>query len=246
MPPDRFNRPLAIAGTDRTRPRVTTAALASLVLGLAGCASAPGTGGPAVAAGPSCANAASTTGLPGGALGAELRAGAASAGSDSGTAGTCAVPVTVDPADAWAMKFLLGYAERLNGLSTAELASEITSLGEPGQQPMGQMQLALALTHTHQAVDTARALGLFQRVVAHTAAGAAPYKPLARLMVARLMDQRRLEEAADKQNQQLREQQRRIDQLTERLEAMRAIERSLNSRPGTAPGGRGIRPPAAP
>lgn len=235
MPPDRFSRP-----TGTARPALSKAlrvAVAAAVTGLAGCATAPASVAPAPASAALCE-------APGTAAG--HRAPASAVGTPESPAGSACTPPAVDPNAAWAMQFVLAYAERLHGLSPAELGSEIASLGDPGQQPMGQMQLALALTHTHQAVDTARALGLFQRVVAHTTPGAAPYKPLARLLAARLMDQRRLEEAVDKQNQQLREQQRRIDQLNERLEAMRAIERSLNSRPGAAPGGRGIRPPAAP
>ena len=130
---------------------------------------------------------------------------------------------------------LLTYAERLRVLSPAELAAEIVVQGDPGTAPLRQMQLALALTHTHQPVDTARALGLVQRVIGHPEAESVPLKPLARLLVERLTEVRRLEDAAERQAQQLRESQRRIEQLNDRLEAMRAIERSLNSRPSTAP-----------
>lgn len=137
-----------------------------------------------------------------------------------------------DAPDIGAVKFLLAYAERLRTLSPGELTTEIAALGEPGRQPMAQMQLALALAHTHQAADTARALGLLQRVAATNNPAALAYQPLARLLAGRLLDQRRLEEALERQTQQSREQQRRIEQLTDRLEAMRAIERSLN-RPGS-------------
>ena len=58
--------------------------------------------------------------------------------------------------------------------------------------------------------------------------------PLARLLEARLTHQRRLEEQLERQGQQLREAQRRNDQLSERLEAVRAIERSLQTRPAPA------------
>ncbi|WP_297748559.1 hypothetical protein [Hydrogenophaga sp.] len=130
---------------------------------------------------------------------------------------------------------LLTYAERLRVLSPAELTAEIVLQGDPGNAPLRQMQLALALIHTHQAVDTAKALGLVQRVVNHTGPESVPFKPLARLLAARLLEQRRLEEVVDRQTQQLRDSQRRIDQLNDRLEAMRAIERSINSRPSAAP-----------
>jgi hypothetical protein len=130
---------------------------------------------------------------------------------------------------------LLTYAERLRVLNPTDLAAEIVVLGDPGNVPLRQMQLGLALMHTHLPADTARALGLMQRVVGHPGPESLQFKPLARLMAERLSEMRRLEELTDRHQQQLRDSQRRIDQLNERLEAMRAIERSLNSRPSAAP-----------
>lgn len=130
---------------------------------------------------------------------------------------------------------LLSYADRLQALNPTDLAAEIVVQGDPGNVPLRQMQLALALIHLRQPADTARALGLLQRVINHVGAESLPLKPLARLLANRLMDQRKLEDSAERQAQQLRESQRRIDQLNERLEAMRAIERSLTTRPPVAP-----------
>ena len=138
---------------------------------------------------------------------------------------------------------LLTYSERLRQLNTSDLAAEVAVQGDPGNVPLRQMQLALALMHSPQAVDTARALGLVQRVVGSTSAEATPLKPLARLLAHQLMEQRRLEDSVERYNQQLREQQRRIDLLNERLEAMRAIERSLPTRPPAAPNGSRTAPP---
>ena len=129
---------------------------------------------------------------------------------------------------------LLSYADRLQALSPADLAAEIVVQGDPGNVPLRQMQLALALIHLRQPPETARALGLIQRVINHAGPESLPLKPLARLLANRLMDQRKLEDNADRQAQQLRDSQRRIDQLNERLEAMRAIERSLTTRPPAA------------
>jgi len=137
---------------------------------------------------------------------------------------------------------LLSYADRLHALSPADLAAEIVVQGDPGNVALRQMQLALALMHLRQPAETARALGLMQRVIAHPGAESVPLKPLARLLANRLMEQRRLEDAAERQAQQLRDSQRRIDQLNERLEAMRAIERSLTTRPPAAAPNGGARP----
>ena len=138
---------------------------------------------------------------------------------------------------------LLTYSERVRQLNPSDLAAEIAVQGDPGNVPLRQMQLALALMHSPQAVDTARALGLLQRVVGNPSPEATPLKPLARLLGYQLMEQRRLEDGLERQSQQLRENQRRIDQLNDRLEAMRAIERSLTTRPPAAPNGSRTAPP---
>jgi hypothetical protein len=144
---------------------------------------------------------------------------------------------------------LLAQADRLRALPPADLTAEIARYGEP-EDAIAQAELALALLNTRVPADTARALGLLQRAQAGTTAEARAVQPLVRLLIARAGEQRRLEDQIDKQNQQMRDTQRRIDQLNERLEAMRAIERSLtaprtpNGPTGAHPGnhGNGARP----
>jgi hypothetical protein len=127
----------------------------------------------------------------------------------------------------------LAYADRTLGASTVDLAREIARLSElDDSKPSRALRLALVLAQTRQSVDTARALGLVQRTLANAAAK--DLHPLARLLETRLTQQRRLEEQLDRQAQQLRDAQRRNDQLSERLEAVRAIERSLTTRPTSA------------
>jgi len=142
-----------------------------------------------------------------------------------------------------AVTALLAYSERLRQLNPNDLAAEIALQGDPGKAPLKQMQLALALMHLPQAVDRARALGLLQQVASSASLEAAPLKPLARLLAHRLFEQRKVEDSFERQSQQLRENQRRIDLLSERLEAMRAIERSLTTRPPAAPNGNRPTPP---
>ncbi|CAN7379041.1 MULTISPECIES: hypothetical protein [unclassified Acidovorax] len=117
-------------------------------------------------------------------------------------------------------------------MGPAELAREISRLSDAEEASAETpLLLATALAQTRQAVDTARALGLVQRVLANQSAASQALHPLARLMEARLLNLRRLEDQLDRQTQQLRDAQRRNDQLNERLEAVRAIERSLTTRP---------------
>lgn len=133
-----------------------------------------------------------------------------------------------DPADA-AARSLVAYHERLRAMGTPELAREYLRLAEAGGPPQ-TLELALLLAQRRANGDLARALTLLEPLLREDAA-ASPYAAPARLLHARLAEQRRLEEQLERQGQQLREQQRRIEQLTSQLEALRAIERSLTTRP---------------
>lgn len=135
---------------------------------------------------------------------------------------------------------MLSYADKVRPLNGADLGAEIARVGDPGDSPTAQMQLALLLSQTRVPADLARALGLLQRVIANPAPEAQALHPLARALAARYVEQRRVEDDRDKQVQQLRDSQRRIDQLNDRIEALRAIERSF-ARPNTVPAA-----PAAP
>lgn len=140
----------------------------------------------------------------------------------------------------------LAYADRVRTLSAAELGQEVVRLNHP-VVPLDQLQLALALSQLRQTSELIRAQELLTRLLANTDAQAQSLHPLARLLAARYGEQRRLEDLLDKQNQQTRDVQRRLEQTQERLEALKAIERSLISRPhmpaASAPASR-ARPPA--
>jgi len=137
---------------------------------------------------------------------------------------------------------MLSYADKVRPLSGGELSAEIARIGDPGDSPTVQMQLALLLSQTRVPADLARALGLLQRVIANPSPEAQPLQPLARALAARYVEQRRVEDDRDRQVQQLRDSQRRIDQLNDRIEALRAIERSfarpnMNPAPAAPPAG---------
>lgn len=126
---------------------------------------------------------------------------------------------------------MLAYSDRLRSMGQAELVAEQALLGDAGSSAERLVKLALVLLASHQSSDTVRAIGLLQRAAALNTPEAMALRPLVRLLSARLQEIRRLEEQVDRQTQQLREAQRRIDTLSDRLEAMRAIERSLLPRP---------------
>jgi hypothetical protein len=125
---------------------------------------------------------------------------------------------------------MLAYAQQVSAMSTAELTQEIARLGDAAG-PVEKLQLSLVLSQLHQLPELLRAQELLGRVLASSAPQAQPLHALASLLAARYAEQRRLNELLEKQTQQTREVQRRLDQTNERLSALKAIERSLTNRP---------------
>jgi len=140
---------------------------------------------------------------------------------------------------------MLAYADKVRPLGAPELAAELNRLGDLVETPGVQMQMAIVLAQTRVPADLARAVSLLQRVNSNPSADALPLQPLARTLSARYVEQRKVEEDRDKQAQQLRDSQRRIDQLNDRIEALRAIERSF-ARPNPGPAAAPATPRPAP
>jgi hypothetical protein len=92
------------------------------------------------------------------------------------------------------------------------------------------VHLALVLLHTRNPPDTTRALALLDGLYAASAQTDTAWADWLPLLSARAFEQKRLEDQVARQSQQLRESQRRIDQLSEQLEALKAIERQLAPR----------------
>lgn len=129
-----------------------------------------------------------------------------------------------------ASSVMLATADRLRSLTPPELTQEIARLSNGNAAPVQQMHLALALLQTRIPADSQRASQVLQRLLAQDVPEARALHPLARLLSAQLAEQRRLEENAERQGHLLRDAQRRIEQLNDRLEALRAIERARPSR----------------
>lgn len=155
-----------------------------------------------------------------------------------------AAPPSAEPTLETAARAFYSYFDRIRQMQPAELAREFVRLDQPSN-PGSVLELALALGQTRNPNDTVRALATLDPLLRSTDPQLAPWRPLARLLALRYNEQRRLEEQIERQNQQLRDAQRRQEQLAQQLEALKAIERSLVNRPApasTAPAA----PPAAP
>ncbi|MGH6647499.1 hypothetical protein [Aquabacterium sp.] len=143
-----------------------------------------------------------------------------------------------------AARHLLAYQETLSRLPTADLSRELGRLGDGASSIQATMDLALVLGLTRAPGDLAKAQSLLDQVLGNPSTEAQAWHGLARLLAARYADQRRAEDQIERVNQQLRDaqrdNQRKLDQINEKLEALKSIERSLNSRNNAGPG------PAAP
>ena len=145
-------------------------------------------------------------------------------------------PPVVLPAPDAAARVLI-YSERVRTMPAAELNQELARLTAPGEAnvPASQVQLSLVLSQLRQLPELIKAQELLARVLANASPEAQPLHPLARLLAFRYGEQRRLEDQLEKERQQTREVQRKLDQTSERLEALKAIERSLTTRPPAPP-----------
>ena len=148
----------------------------------------------------------------------------------------CPPPLPI-PAELVSLKTLLNYQYELRLLSPADLTRELASLNEQTPpSPELSMRKALVLSLGHTSAELTLAQGQVDAVMNSADPQAESLKPLASLIGVRIGEQKRLMDGADKLNQQLRESQRRGDQLSEKLEALKAIEHTLpaTSLPGAA------------
>jgi len=164
-----------------------------------------------------------------------------------------ASPANLDPADAadQAARRLLFYHERLRQMAPNDVAAEIARLGaevsptDSTASPDAVLDLALALALQHNPGDLARAANLLEPITQTVKPELQPWQPMANLLAEHIAEQRRLEDQLERQAAQRRDTQRAIQQLSEKLEALKAIERSMTSRPpGTAASGTEPAPPA--
>lgn len=197
------------------------ASLCAFALLLGGCVLPPPQPGP-WSAGPKAAESAAS---------AVAAAAAVADPPASAPAAAPAAPQAPPPQADAAVRDLLAFHDRTRQLAPQDLAAELARLNDAPPGPRTTLQLALLLGQTRSNGDTARALMLLEPLLRSTAPEAAPWQPLARLLASRFAEQRRLEEQIERQNQQARDNQRKLDQLNEKLEALKAIERSLTTRP---------------
>ncbi|NVD98538.1 hypothetical protein [Massilia sp. BJB1822] len=134
---------------------------------------------------------------------------------------------------------LLAYHQSLRRMTQGELLKELSGISLQQKTPKIALQTGMILMLTRGGGDLARAQSLFDSVASTSEAEAVTLKPLAQLMSSHCAEARRLSEQNEKLQVQLKDNQRKTEQLNDTLEALKAIERGLPVRPsaGTSSGG---------
>lgn len=135
------------------------------------------------------------------------------------------VPVVV-PTDN-AARVVLNANDRFRQLSPLELAQEVAPRDDAALPPGNAVQLALALMFSHNNGEIFRAQTLLDQVLRDTRPEANEWRPIAQFLADRVAEQRRMEGELDKTRQARDDLQRRLDDANRKLEALKAIERSL-------------------
>ena len=144
-------------------------------------------------------------------------------------------PPVLPPPDptAQAGRDLLRWQDQLRQTAPDVLPAVAARIAAEPATPASAVHLALVWLHTRNPGDAAKALAQLEALQTATDPAAQPWIEWVRLLAARAAEQKRLEEQINRQTQQLRDSQRRLDQLTDQLEALKAIERSLSPRKST-------------
>lgn len=128
---------------------------------------------------------------------------------------------------------LLAYQASLRLTTPSELVKVQLELARADHAPQNTIRRAMLQATLRTPGDLARAQTLLDSITQATSDEAKLLAPLAQFLSGQYADLRRQDEAVERLNGQVREAQRRNDQLNEKLEALKNIERSLSVRPAT-------------
>jgi len=126
---------------------------------------------------------------------------------------------------------LLAYQSTVRLMTPSELVKAQLDLAKADHAPHNTIRRAMLQATVRGAGDLARAQALLEPLATAMGKDAQLLAPLVQLLSSQYAELRRQEESIDKLNGQLRDAQRRIEQLNEKLEALKNIERSLSVRP---------------
>ena len=132
----------------------------------------------------------------------------------------------------------LTYYQSLGRMTASELARERSALAALTSSPSVQIRQAMLLGHPRFGQDGSRALVLVDGLLKSADPAAVELQPLARLLADQYHERLRLESQLDRQGGQLKESQRKAQELQEKLDSLTDIERTLTPPPRS---GKGVR-----
>lgn len=127
---------------------------------------------------------------------------------------------------------LLAYHQSLRRMTQGELLKELSGLSQQQKTPKLLLQSAMVLSLTRGSGDLARAQAQFDIVATAPEPEAQGLRQLAQLLSAHCAETRRLMDESERLRAQLRDNQRKTEQLSDTLEALKEIERGLPARAG--------------
>ncbi|TWI66321.1 hypothetical protein IP91_02133 [Pseudoduganella lurida] len=130
---------------------------------------------------------------------------------------------------------LLTYHQSLRRMTQGELLKELSGLLQQQRTPKVALQMGMTLTLVRGGGDLARAQTLFDGVANANDPQVQGLRAFAQLLSSHCAEARRLTDTADRLAMQVKDGQRRTEQLTDTVEALKAIERGLPVRPASAP-----------
>ena len=125
---------------------------------------------------------------------------------------------------------LLSYYRNSHQLSETELLRTFFALNAMPQNSYSDMQRAIILGCLRGPTDLLKAMALLDGILKSDDPQTQHLQPMATLLYANYSEWHRLDEALDKQAQQLRDTQKRVDQLNQKLDDLKAIEQQLPNR----------------
>lgn len=137
------------------------------------------------------------------------------------------IPLIALRAASGAIDALLAYHQWLRELTPAELAKEQAVLHAQPKTVQSALKKSMLLALNRNNDDLARAQALIDGVLKSPEPDALGLRPLAQMLAVHYAEMRRLGDQLDKASQQAKDNQRRSEQLNDKLEALKAIERTL-------------------
>jgi hypothetical protein len=126
---------------------------------------------------------------------------------------------------------LFAYRRWLDSASQADLNKELSALNGVSTSAESEVRKAMVLCAMRDSARLARARTILDNVLLMSDSDALALRPLVEWMIDNNTELRRVTSLNERQTLQLKDTQRRFDQLSEKLEAMKRIETSQPASP---------------